>query len=95
MLLKVKLIDISPNLKISFFSCTSASFLERNLFFCGRFLGRVRVFLSEFFLVDVCVFSWTSACFLFSLFFFYKFPALEPWPNVVPHQKSHFGPLLT
>ena len=64
MLLKVKLIDISPNLKISFFSCTSASFLERNLFFCGRFLGRVRVFLSEFFFggrmrifLDECVFS--------------------------------------
>ena len=51
-------------------------------FFRGRFLGRVRVFLSEFF------FSSTRACFLgrmrvflfsYFLFFFYKFPALEGW----------------
>ena len=83
-LLKVKLIDISPHLKISFFRVRVLfivdAFLIKSLFswttsfFRGRFLGRVRVFLSEF------LFSWTSACFfgrvrvfLLSFFFFYKF----------------------
>ena len=55
---------------------------EKLSLFCGRFLGRERVFLSEFFFFrgDTCVFSWTSArflVFLLSFFFFYKFPALS------------------
>ena len=47
-----------------------------SFFFSWSFLGRERVFLSKFFFLDDCVFSWRSACFLvFLLFFFYKFPA--------------------
>ena len=63
-LLKVKLDDISPNLKISFFSVRERFFFNEFFFSwtlswsSARLRGRVRVFLDEFF------FSWTRACLL-------------------------------
>ena len=66
-LLKVKLIDISPNLKVYSFRVGVRVFLSE-FFFCGHFLGRVRVFLSGFFFSWTL--SWPSACFLDRVLFF-------------------------
>ena len=80
--LKLNLMErnLTTNANCLFFCFFLVTFLAVSSFFRRRFLGRVRVFLMEFF------FAWTHACLrgrvrvyflVHFLFFFYQFPAQE------------------